>query len=261
MSSTIKQAIQALKSRVADAFAAVEAKGGTLPATQDTANLPAAIASIPSGGGTGYFYNFEQYGVPSADIALINGYFDEKLQESLPFGTIKDAPFVVTDENVGIDAFRGKKKVLMLFMTGGVFSGYQTFYNCQNIEYIILSENVTTNWSGGNSGSSTFWGCDKLRAIIGAPIVILSGITNMNGCFRNCTVLEEVYIDFRGSISWSINQSPLKYDCLIYLLNHLVEVTNSPTLSLGATNRATLNATAEGAAAIAAAQAKGWTIA
>lgn len=51
MSSTIKQAIQALKSRVADAFAAVEAKGGTLPATQDTANLPAAIASIPSGGG------------------------------------------------------------------------------------------------------------------------------------------------------------------------------------------------------------------
>ena len=50
MSSTIKQAIQALKSRVADAFAAVEAKGGTLPATQDSSNLPAAIASIPSGG-------------------------------------------------------------------------------------------------------------------------------------------------------------------------------------------------------------------
>ena len=46
MSSTIKQAIQALKSRVADAFAAVETKGGTLPATQDSANLPSAIASI-----------------------------------------------------------------------------------------------------------------------------------------------------------------------------------------------------------------------
>jgi hypothetical protein len=51
MSSTLKQAIQALKARVADAFAAIEAKGGTLPATQDSANLPAAIASIPSGGG------------------------------------------------------------------------------------------------------------------------------------------------------------------------------------------------------------------
>lgn len=49
MSSTIKQAIEALKSRVADAYTAIVAKGGTLPATQDSANLPTAIASIPSG--------------------------------------------------------------------------------------------------------------------------------------------------------------------------------------------------------------------
>lgn len=51
MSSTIKQAIEALKGRIADAYTAVSAKGGTLPATQDSANLPAAINSIPSGGG------------------------------------------------------------------------------------------------------------------------------------------------------------------------------------------------------------------
>lgn len=51
MSSTIKAAIQALKSRIADAYTAISQKGGTLPATQDSANLPAAIASIPSGGG------------------------------------------------------------------------------------------------------------------------------------------------------------------------------------------------------------------
>lgn len=51
MSSTIKQAIQALKGRIADAYTAVSAKGGTLPATQDSTNLPTAIASIPSGGG------------------------------------------------------------------------------------------------------------------------------------------------------------------------------------------------------------------
>lgn len=50
MSSTIKQAIEALKSRIADAYMAISAKGGTLPATQDSANLPTAIASIPSGG-------------------------------------------------------------------------------------------------------------------------------------------------------------------------------------------------------------------
>lgn len=49
MSSTIKQAILSLKSRIEDAYTAIAAKGGTLPATQDSANLPTAIASIPSG--------------------------------------------------------------------------------------------------------------------------------------------------------------------------------------------------------------------
>jgi len=63
MSSTIKQAILALKSRVADAFAAVEAKGGTLPATQDTANLPAAIASIPSGGNSPFTGHVDEVGL------------------------------------------------------------------------------------------------------------------------------------------------------------------------------------------------------
>lgn len=50
MSSTIKQAIEGLNTRIAGAYAEVSAKGGTLPATQDSANLPSAIASIPSGG-------------------------------------------------------------------------------------------------------------------------------------------------------------------------------------------------------------------
>lgn len=51
MSATIKAAITALKGRIAAAYSAISAKGGTLPATQDSANLPAAIASIPAGGG------------------------------------------------------------------------------------------------------------------------------------------------------------------------------------------------------------------
>ena len=50
MSATLKAAILALKGRIADAYTAISAKGGTLPATQDSANLPSAIDSIPSGG-------------------------------------------------------------------------------------------------------------------------------------------------------------------------------------------------------------------
>lgn len=50
MSNTIKQAILSLKSRIADAYTAIAAKGGTMPATQDSANLPTAIESIPGKG-------------------------------------------------------------------------------------------------------------------------------------------------------------------------------------------------------------------
>ena len=46
MSSTLKQAILSLKSRIANAYTAIVEKGGTLPATQDSASLPAAIESI-----------------------------------------------------------------------------------------------------------------------------------------------------------------------------------------------------------------------
>ena len=71
MSSTIKQAIEALKSRVADAYTAIVAKGGTLPATQDSANLPSAIASIPSGGSP--FDALTQLGFTQLQIQELDG--------------------------------------------------------------------------------------------------------------------------------------------------------------------------------------------
>lgn len=87
MSSTIKQAILSLKNRIADAYTAIVAKGGTLPVTQDSANLPSAIASIPSGGGTDYLYailqgdgttniNIYSESVTELNRGLVRGYSD-----------------------------------------------------------------------------------------------------------------------------------------------------------------------------------------
>lgn len=49
---SIASAIVAAQGRVADAYTAISNKGGTLPATQNLANMPTAINSIPSGGGS-----------------------------------------------------------------------------------------------------------------------------------------------------------------------------------------------------------------
>jgi hypothetical protein len=50
---SIATAITAAQGRVANAYTAVSNKGGTLPQVQNLTNLPTAISSIPSGGGSG----------------------------------------------------------------------------------------------------------------------------------------------------------------------------------------------------------------
>ena len=47
---SIATAIQNAQQKVADAYTAISNKDGTLPATQNLANMPTAIGSIPSGG-------------------------------------------------------------------------------------------------------------------------------------------------------------------------------------------------------------------
>jgi len=51
---SIASAITAAQGRVANCYTSVNTKGGTLPAVQNLSNLPAAIESIPSGGGGEY---------------------------------------------------------------------------------------------------------------------------------------------------------------------------------------------------------------
>lgn len=57
---SISSEITRINSNIADAYDAISGKGGTLPTARNSANLPAAIASIPSGGGKGGDYNIIQ---------------------------------------------------------------------------------------------------------------------------------------------------------------------------------------------------------
>lgn len=57
---SISSEITRITGNIADAYTAVSGKGGTLPSARNSANLPAAIESIPSGGGKGGDYNIVQ---------------------------------------------------------------------------------------------------------------------------------------------------------------------------------------------------------
>ena len=123
MSSTIKQAIENLKGRIADAYTAVSTKGGTLPATQDSVNLPSAIDSIPNGGGEVYLTStitFRDLQQENLGETLI-----KQAQWSFDAGPIRNLPNV-------------KKIDLSGLNVTNVTSWYSRFwlYNCPLLEEV-----------------------------------------------------------------------------------------------------------------------------
>lgn len=172
MSSTIKQAIQALKSRVADAFAAVEAKGGTLPATQDTANLPAAIASIPAGGG-GDWSNFDP--VPDESVNVLDLFLGFGFVfESITYNGINLPPY----------AFQGRSILKKFIAPSWRTTGYNVpsfFDGCRSLQefYAPLLKTVA---------GDMFRNCSSLRLVY-----MPSGIeTRSTGIFGGCISLIDI---------------------------------------------------------------------
>lgn len=48
---TIASEIQRIKTNIANAYDALENKGATMPATEDSANLASTVNTVPAGGG------------------------------------------------------------------------------------------------------------------------------------------------------------------------------------------------------------------
>lgn len=76
---TIASAITNAQNKVAAAYTAVSAKGGTLPATQNLTNLTTAIGSIPSGGGGSGKYTLYQRvkDDTNTEIGTVAGFFTD----------------------------------------------------------------------------------------------------------------------------------------------------------------------------------------
>lgn len=139
--TTIADAITAAQGRVADAYTAISSKGGTLPATQNLANMPTAIGSIPSGSGTKY----------GASIDCILGDLDANGVLQYPTGS-------------GNLVFSGLKSIQNYGMA-------YKFYKNQNITSVDLSDLTTTT---ANCFSNAFYQCSSITSID------LSGLTDVS---------------------------------------------------------------------------------
>lgn len=95
---SIATSLTKLQSDISDAYSAINTKGGTIPANKNTDNLPTAIASIPSGGGTvepvvEKFVNFYDY-----DGTLLYSYTKEEAKALTSLPNLPSHEGLETDE-------------------------------------------------------------------------------------------------------------------------------------------------------------------
>lgn len=173
---TIASAITAAQGRVADAYTAISNKGGTLPATQNLANMPTAINSINTGGG-----GSSKYGA-TADTFL--GDIDAN-------GILK-RPSGVADL---------------------VFTGVQDI-DYYGLYYKFEYTNITTLSFPDLISISNPYGCNCMcanSAIISASMPKLTTISAVNACsrmFYYCLNLTSVYLPELTSVT---GQAAMEY--------------------------------------------------
>lgn len=125
------------------------------------------------------------------------------------------------------------------------------FRDCPFLTKVVMRNHNTEQVT---NTSSMFQNSGLLR-MVDLSGCNLSNVTNMNIMFAGCWSLIDVYIeDIPKSISFKDSEN-LSHDSLIRIINALTPVTETQTLTIGATNLAKLTEDE-----IAVATGKGWTV-
>lgn len=210
---SIATAITAAQGRVADAYTAISNKGGTLPATQNLANMPAAINSIPSGGSS------EKYG---ANINTLLGDVDANgvlqpptEQSDLVFTGVKDVAdyalyfkfsrtkvksasfsnLTTINSNGCSNMFNGCVALTSVSLpnltTIGNAGCYYMFYNCTSLTSVSFS--ALTTISGSSGCQQMLSNCTALTSASFPNLKIISGNYGCSSMFNGCRALTDVY--------------------------------------------------------------------
>lgn len=163
---SIASAITAAQGRVANCYTSINTKGGTLPAVQNLSNLPAAIESIPSGGGGEYNGLGTKY-YKTADLVP---YFE------IPSGAFED--YTVNYESssgalgiTGYDYVTGKDR-------GGIYYNGILNWFCN-----ITDDGIATGWTRrDNTNYKTIFLKDAFPSSISQlKIIIKANLTAFSG--------------------------------------------------------------------------------
>ena len=206
---SISSALVAAQGRVADAYTAISNKGGTLPATQNLANMPTAINSIPSGGGSGGKYG--------ANINTLLGDVDANGLLRLPTEQ-SDLVFTGVTDVVAYGFYykfarTNVKSVSFPNLTtlSGNSGCYYMFNVCRALTSASFPALITISGSGGCN--SMFYNCTALTSASFPNLATISGGSGCNYMFYGCTALTSASFPALATISGSSGCDYMFYGC------------------------------------------------
>ena len=136
----------------------------------------------------------------------------------------------------------------------GVTNAQRMFVNCSRLRTLTLPEGFG---SGVTNARSMFSNCYSLASLT-LPAGFGADVTNAGHMFDGCTRLETINGGLAMKVSFDLSPTALDEASLVRVLDSLQAVSGE-TLTLGETLKAKLASDA-GKAALAGAEARGWTI-
>lgn len=201
---SIATAITAAQGKVADAYTAVSAKGGTLPATQNLTNLATAIGTISGGSGIKvYGKNYlngtiisqrnnidgstEFVGVTAIDAwGLQSAYQSSRWSGSTPNRNVYFSDLLSVDTYGLQKTFYGTNQLDNVYFTKmtttGSYSLEECFYGCGQLKGVYFPELTTI---GGQCFRNAFRDCSQLQTVEFPKVTTLDA-NAFNNAFTNC---------------------------------------------------------------------------
>ena len=168
---SVADQINRIKTNIANTYTAAQAKGATMPQTQNSDNLAACVQSITTGGGGGG----TQFGLTVSDV----------------LGTVDDTGAVSRTAISNALDFSGITSITNYTLSGKFM--YSVFSPTQDVEFPALT-------TIGISGMSyAFYGCSSITSA-SFPALTSIGSYSMYSAFQNCTGITSASFPVLASI-------------------------------------------------------------
>ena len=187
---SVADQINRIKTNIADTYTAAQAKGATMPQTQNSDNLATCIQSITTGGGGG---GDTQFGLTISDVL---GTVDETgavsrttISNALDFSGITSFTNYALSGKFMYSMFSPKQDVEFPDLTSiGNYGMYYAFQNCTS----ITSVSFPALTSIGDYGMQyAFQNCSGITSA-SFPVLASIGQGAMNYAFQNCSGITSV---------------------------------------------------------------------